>query len=544
MRTRKRTFAKLAILIFFAITIPAIIQNAVYYVQAESNVRQELQSKRELSIVNKADKLDMIMNDALSLTSLYRKNETVYRYISNRYSSDYEFLVLYQDRWMDMFKSDSLFSYQISRIMLYTTNNTIIPGAYIQQLKEGEFGELNDQPIYLNVYPVVTGTTGKDVCLRICETGSNPTKILGNIDVSFMCNMNYYREYPEFQSYMTFSLDIQRFRQIMSESDLFDNMFITDDSGKIIANAKDTKQIRQGLFWNPEEEPEDQMIIDMQIGKYPLYLHGVYNDDPILEGFSSSRRIELLITLASVIITLTVIYLAVFSVNKRMYTIVEQSEINQIELEKETNRAKLLALQSQVNPHFMFNALESIRLKAIVKDETETADMIKHMAKMFRHMIVWDDKLISLREEIAVINDFLSLQKYRFEDEFSYELDISEEAWSCLVPRMIFQPLVENASIHGMETSAGDRWIKFSAEVKNESLMVVVEDSGGGMSAERLEELRRNMSSERMENATGCIGLANVYRRLRLYYGTDFTFDIDSEPGKGTQVTIRIPEAR
>lgn len=109
----------------------------------------------------------------------------------------------------------------------------------------------------------------------------------------------------------------------------------------------------------------------------------------------------------------------------------------------------------------MFNALESIRLKACVKGEIETAQMIKYMAKMFRNLIEWDDNIITVREEIAFLDEFLHIQEYRFEDEFSYEIHVQEEAYECKIPKMILQPLVENACVHGIHMAA-----PFRAKIK------------------------------------------------------------------------------
>ena len=170
--------------------------------------------------------------------------------------------------------------------------------------------------------------------------------------------------------------------------------------------------------------------------------------------------------------------------------------------------------------------------------------MIKYMAKMFRNMINWEDNIIPLKDEITILDDFLHLQKYRFEDEFTYEIVVSDDARECKIPRMLLQPLVENASVHGVETKNDNCWIKMTAEVKDGYLTAVVEDCGGGIEPDRLEELRNFLINDDSKNTRGCVGLTNVYRRLKLYYGKDFSFDIESTLGSGTKVTVKIPEVR
>ena len=189
----------------------------------------------------------------------------------------------------------------------------------------------------------------------------------------------------------------------------------------------------------------------------------------------------------------------------------------------------------------MFNALESIRLKARVKGEIETAQMIKYMAKMFRNLIEWDDNIITVREEIAFLDEFLHIQEYRFEDEFSYEIHVQEEAYECKIPKMILQPLVENACVHGLEAIEDKRLVGIcvSVDFTKNMLYLQVEDNGGGMTAEKLEALK--VSFQENDEKGKSVGLKNVYRRLSLYYGDRMTFDIESVVGRGTICRICIP---
>lgn len=218
-----------------------------------------------------------------------------------------------------------------------------------------------------------------------------------------------------------------------------------------------------------------------------------------------------------------------------------KAQVQHAQLERETNQARFLALQSQVNPHFMFNALESIRLKARVKGETETAQMIKYMAQMFRNLIEWEDNIITVREEIAFLDEFLHIQEYRFEDEFSYEIHVQEEAYECEIPKMILQPLVENACVHGLEAIEDKRWvgIDVSADFTKNMLHLRVEDNGGGMTPEKLAQL--TASFQKADSKGKSVGLKNVYHRLALYYGDRMTFEIESVVGKGTICRISIP---
>ncbi len=541
MKTKKLVFGKFALLIFIAITIPAAIQTAVYFVQAETYIREELLEKTNESIDDKATKIAKSLNGTLYLVNLHQKEEDIYGYFDQKYESKFDFLVLYQDKLINIFKNKTFYNYNISGAKMYTTNDTLVSGVYINYLPSSDFRELDDDPTYLNMQNIFDN---KDLYFRISETGKNPTKMLSDMDVSFVCALDYYDQYSNFENYMKFSLDLEAYKQILCESNLFENMFLTDDAGKVIATAKPSEQITHDSFIDINTLLIENQVLKRKIEGYPLYIYGVYNDNMISDGFSSSRMTVVGIIIASVVIALSLIYFGVFSMKRRVYALVDQSELDRMELEKETNKAKLLALQSQVNPHFMFNALESIRLKAMIKGEKETASMIKYMAMMFRNMINWEDNIIPLRDEIKILEDFLRLQKYRFEDEFTYVMEVSDEAKDWRIPRMILQPLVENASVHGVEAKNDDRWIKLTANVEDGFLTAVVEDCGGGIAPEKLEELKRLLNDDNSEETMSCVGLTNVYRRLKLYYGKNFVFHIESTVGVGTKVTVKIPEVR
>lgn len=126
------------------------------------------------------------------------------------------------------------------------------------------------------------------------------------------------------------------------------------------------------------------------------------------------------------------------------------TEIQKKSLELE-RKAQLNALQSQINPHFLFNALETIRMRSLLKQENETAKIIQSMAMILRSSLTWNKEWVSVEEELGFILCFLDIQKYRFEDKLSYHIDVQPEAYACVVPKMVFLPFVENASIHGIE---------------------------------------------------------------------------------------------
>ncbi|ABP68260.1 integral membrane sensor signal transduction histidine kinase [Caldicellulosiruptor saccharolyticus DSM 8903] len=214
------------------------------------------------------------------------------------------------------------------------------------------------------------------------------------------------------------------------------------------------------------------------------------------------------------------------------------SEIQRKTLEIEKKQAELNALQSQINPHFLFNTLDSIRMRSVLKNELETAEIIKYLTRTLRRLIYWGNDITTVEEEIGFVEDFLKIQKYRLGEKLAYRIYVDEVARNCLIPKMTIQPLVENACIHGIEEIEGNGEIIIEVKKEEAYLIIKVEDNGIGMDEEKLSQLYENLSNNTYEKN---IGLKNVYKRLMLYYNNAVDFKIHSNFKQGTRVVIKIP---
>ena len=227
----------------------------------------------------------------------------------------------------------------------------------------------------------------------------------------------------------------------------------------------------------------------------------------------------------------------------RINEMIEEISVTQTRKRK----AELDMLQAQINPHFLFNVLNSIRMKVMFKGDKESAEMIGSLSKLLRMTINQDKGLITLHEEIEIVMDYTQLMNMRQKEKVLLQTDISANALLEKVPRFFLQPLIENALIHGLSQSGG--MIRVKAWVDTGKLIVYVEDNGAGMDAVTLTKLRHKlaMSSEQeqpeMEKHKGfsSIGLSNVNERMRMTYGDEFEMQMESEPGQGTRITMFIP---
>ncbi|MBS6956094.1 MAG: sensor histidine kinase [Enterocloster asparagiformis] len=224
------------------------------------------------------------------------------------------------------------------------------------------------------------------------------------------------------------------------------------------------------------------------------------------------------------------------SYNLMLESLKEQIERNN-QVVRETVYSEIRQLESQFNPHFLFNTLETI--KFTVKLEPDIASrMIVALSAILRYSINSQMTDVTLEEDLSYIESYLTIQKYRFEDSLFTDIQVDERALDCVVPKLIFQPVIENAIKYGFgETELLTIRIRVTAE---DCLLIRVQDDGDGMTEEKLEELRALMKEE---NRTGKahFGLYNIDRRIKLMYGGEFGLDIDSRPGSGTSVSMRLP---
>ncbi|WP_276354962.1 cache domain-containing sensor histidine kinase [Cohnella caldifontis] len=219
----------------------------------------------------------------------------------------------------------------------------------------------------------------------------------------------------------------------------------------------------------------------------------------------------------------------------------------QIQREQEQARkAELSMLQAQISPHFLFNILNSIRMRIQLKGDRENADLLRNLSRLLRMTIQRQDKMVELEEEAAIAVSYMELMKSAMKTPFRYELDLDEETKRVLVPRFTLQPIIENALKHGLD--GGEGTIAIRSVIAGDSLCLSVQDNGAGMNPEALGRLKEklnpraalNRAAEEPDGMSG-IGLANVYDRLIMLYGERFSVRIDSAEGMGTRVDLMLP---
>ncbi|MBE5831181.1 MAG: sensor histidine kinase [Butyrivibrio sp.] len=208
--------------------------------------------------------------------------------------------------------------------------------------------------------------------------------------------------------------------------------------------------------------------------------------------------------------------------------------------------SQIKALQNQINAHFIYNVLESIKMMAEIKEDYDISDAITSLGKLLRYSMKWTSETVMVSEEIEYIKNYMALINLRFDYEIYLSLNIPDEIMQQRIPKMSLQPIIENAIIHGIEELADDTTIYVKGIAEGDSCSIEITDNGRGMDEEQLQTLRKKISGEiKTEGGSGNgIGLKNVQDRIRMAYGDGYGIEVAAMEGCYTKVYVRIPMKR
>lgn len=211
------------------------------------------------------------------------------------------------------------------------------------------------------------------------------------------------------------------------------------------------------------------------------------------------------------------------------------------EEEREKNDYQFRLIQEQIKPHFLYNTLEMIKSMIDLGIYDEAGEAISTLARFYRNSLSKGSNIITIATEIDMVKQYLYIEKLRHMEYFDYEIVCEKETEQYVIPKLTLQPILENAIVHG--TASDGRMCFVSLSIKNaaDTVVITVKDDGNGIEPEKLRQLNKNLDEARGEEK-GSFGLFSINRRVRLLYGTEYGIRLESEPGKGTIVILRIPK--
>lgn len=230
---------------------------------------------------------------------------------------------------------------------------------------------------------------------------------------------------------------------------------------------------------------------------------------------------------------------------KRLSELLEEvyfSRLRETEASLRQKEMEVKILQSQVNPHFLCNSLETIRGMALEQGNEDVGTMAHSLGVLLRYNLRNSSPTVTLREELRYCEVYLQIQQFRFDKKFYYEFNIPEWAWDLAILKFSLQPLVENCFIHGLGTD--EKMLQITINVKQEegdSIIVEIIDTGRGIELDVLERIRNDLAIKNIIDGGPSIGIINVHRRIKHIFGPEYGVTLDSKAGQGTIVSVRLP---
>ena len=291
-----------------------------------------------------------------------------------------------------------------------------------------------------------------------------------------------------------------------------------------------------------EENYDENMQIwenDVQVGTSLLqesFYQYIYYEIRDLEKERKSQEVVFARIITGTVVAYIVVVILILVVSYYFNSLLRQVRKEQRDLRK----AELLVLQSQINPHFLYNTLDAITWLAESGEEETVVKMVDSLSGFFRSSLSKGKDVVTLAEDLHHVRSYLEIQKIRYQDILDYKIEVPEEYGDISIPKITIQPLVENALYHGIKNKRGGGSIVITGRTEGDDLIIEVTDDGVGMDAERLVQVREGIN-EQTPGAKGVYGLDNVNERIRLYFGDRYGIVMESEEGVGTCAAIRLP---
>ena len=562
---------KLLFLYVVCVLLPLIVTDSVviYIALHTEEVKQQHMMENDVNAVQFS--LSNSIESAASVAKAVDTNEYIDDFLNEQYESPLSYFVAYNEAKNLLFNNN--IGGDSSQLTIYADNETLTNG--------GEFSRLSsikDEEWYQ--YMVQTGC---NTCVYTYYDQSRSPVVEAKRKILFLRRMNYYGAGCE--KVVKIELDYSALVRGLVKMNYDSPIYICSD-GKILF-SNDGKSSSTGVDFLPFVY-EDQVGYEKEMTVYgkTLQIYALKSKTGIVDSMLQNAPLILLLVLINAVFPLTFMVAINRSLTTRIQELgqafesvdqdrlvpiayvrgkdeigalmqnynrmvdrtneliqtVYKDRLKEQEMDIAKQHAELLALHSQINPHFLFNALESIRMHSIIKQEYETADMVSKLAVMTRQNVDWGEDLVEIRREMEFVEAYLGLQKYRFGDRLSYQLDVAEDCRELRLPKLTVVTFVENACVHGIESKTTPGWIFVRISRDEEELCIEVEDTGDGMdeqTVETLNEKLQNPSIEQLKDKSR-VGMLNACLRIKMLTSGNYRISIESEPGAGTMIQLRL----
>ena len=570
---------KLLIIYILCVLIPMFVTYSLMVYTVKSNEKKEQRINIDHVIDRVTYNLNGVIDECMMLSNHIIDDDKLNNIISTEYNSPVE----YYDNYFNLLNDTRIKDYynpqHIYRINVYVENDSIINSANIFKLTDEIKGrEWYKQYIQNNENTTITVEYDKEKKIfvdsnssrvisvvrkldkynddkeKIVKIDINYNALLGNIlneqmdeklyivneDKILLSNKEKY--YPE-ENFK--SINVINQNNILREESLKLNesknewkIIFTEDKQLSMDYLKSTKKPFIALIIFNLILPTIVISLISNSLRNRVKLINTYLDKVKNEEFNVIDKVEGKDEIGSLIESYNLMVLKI----KELIEVVFKEDAEKKLLQLAKKQSELKALQSQVNPHFMFNTLETIRMRSLIKKEEETAEIIEKLSMILRKTINWGDDNITIQEEMMFVKNYIDIQKYRFGEKLSYNFYIQEECNNFKIPKLSILTFVENSCVHGVQDSEDNTSINVSVFKDMEYLYIEISDTGEGISKDMLNEIRRKIKEANFElfNESKSIGMFNAFIRMKMYFNNNIFFEIESKEKEGTDITLKI----
>lgn len=512
----------------FLAVVPVLVIFIYFYQNIYDRVESELLSASGQSLSRVANAIDRGVEQAFDLSNKIYSNKVLYDALEADYPSPSQYFDAYSQIIFPTLKLLSPIGEGIKYYYIYVDNPTVVGGGYIDKLES--LG-----PEYIESLKAPGPGDSRNSEGYIYKYGNYYNHQRSGMMFSFFRVMEPYKNNRRYEKIIRIDFEPDFFFECIRGADFRGDVEIADKNNRVICSISADGTAR---YWDGPQpaggsaQVPDKYRLSSPFGALDGWsVGGVAEVDYIKASLDTQRNIAAVLLVFCVAFATGVAY--------RLVNAIYMSRLRETQITLQKKQAELSALKSQVDPHFLFNMLETIRMKLVLIDQKEHSTAIMRMAKLYRKLTAWEDDLIPLSEEIEFIREFMFIQEYRYGNSFVWQLDVDAEAVGCRVPKMLFQSFIENACKHGMNTTGEESRINISFSMRRGSLFFSITDNGDGFSKDEADKFYALLNGR--DEALKGIGIYNAVQRLKLYYGDGYSLDLETVEGEGATIRIILP---
>lgn len=567
-------FSRLFICFAVISIVPVVVLGTLTYTISSNVSMRNVEDQSYKTVHNATVSLDRVIGEYRSALSYFCTDDDMINQVSSSTITQANRTSIYQKMYILLAgKSTKVAMHLIKADGSFQLSTSDIPDVYnIRNHSDwGVFRKLNASPgtvTYSNHY---ISKSGKSYCMAVANSIMKDGKVIAYAIIDIPSDV--------FQTALdTVNVSLPVRYAVVDENNyfLYDEIFSSQNVSFLNTDLRN-QMLQAGENRHIYlEKPKQILSWDVTAGDYPIRVISSVPVELVVINSNYIMETAIAVALGSIILCVLISPMLVRRLTKPLNTIVHTmnkvqngdtdarvdvhnddefgyigrslnamldrlNELFTTNLEKQNRLrlAELKSLYSQINPHFLYNTLDSIKWLAKLNGVDDIVLIVSQLGKLLKYSIRNQKESVQISEEIGLVGSYLSIQKIRYDDKFDVSIQVHDDIMDCYVPKFIIQPIVENAIIHGVEDKIGKAHLAIRGWHEENRIIFEVEDNGVGISEEKLNQIMQSAHAKSLDSDS--IGIANVDKRIKLYYGEDYGLDIQSQENVGTITRITMP---